>query len=285
MQGIGSIYRMFRRGILESDEEVAVSFVPGLPRFSSIPLVNIRFALKQAIRRHHLTQPQVDRLLEFARNTYYADRNWANLLRGADVPDRNGRLEEWLGNCDLKRRDAQTALRRVAKHLAQSPETCMRPRASRSPFVPTGNYRERPYAALDTKPTGQVMGSLAEYLLASGRYRSVLSKPIELHRYSTEFESVVNEIWADLSENNELDAAFFRWRAILEAEGEASRLGLTLTRSDLKHAELEIINSHGHTSWEDLEDNLKALPGFLDLTTAYRVSLAWAKRLKASLFS
>ncbi len=285
MRGIGSIYRMFRRGILESDEEVAVSFVPGLPRFSSIPLINIRFALKQAIRRHRLTQPQVDRLLECARDTYYADRNWAHLLREAEVPDRNGRLEEWLGSCDLKRKDAQTALRRLATHLARSPEACMRPRASRSPFVPTESHRERPYAALHAGPTAEVMGSLAGYLLASGRHRSVLTRPIELHRYSTEFESVVREIWADLSENNELDAAVFRWRAISAAEREAARLGLTLRRSDLEHAELEIIRSHGHASWQDLEAALKGLPGLLDLTTAHRTSLAWAKRLRASLFS
>src|SRR5512136_3136721 len=48
MVGIGEIYRMFKSGELESDDEVALVFDPESGLSLSEPLINIRFTLKRA---------------------------------------------------------------------------------------------------------------------------------------------------------------------------------------------------------------------------------------------
>ena len=47
MVGIGEIYRMYKSGELESDDEVALVFDPSRAWLSE-PLINIRFTLKRA---------------------------------------------------------------------------------------------------------------------------------------------------------------------------------------------------------------------------------------------
>ena len=48
MVGIGEIYRMYKSGELESDDEVALVFDPSSGLALSEPLINIRFTLKRA---------------------------------------------------------------------------------------------------------------------------------------------------------------------------------------------------------------------------------------------
>ena len=56
MRGLGSIYRLFRRGILLSDDEVALAFEPGGSyRSFSVPLINVRYALRHAVRKGRLS--------------------------------------------------------------------------------------------------------------------------------------------------------------------------------------------------------------------------------------
>ena len=51
MVGIGEIYRMYKNGELESDDEVALVFDPSSGLALSEPLINIRFTLKRRGRR------------------------------------------------------------------------------------------------------------------------------------------------------------------------------------------------------------------------------------------
>ena len=56
MAGIGKIYRMYKSGELESDDEVALVFDPSSGLALSEPLINIRFTLKRAEAGGHYQQ-------------------------------------------------------------------------------------------------------------------------------------------------------------------------------------------------------------------------------------
>jgi hypothetical protein len=57
VEGVGAVYRLFRRGALTSDAEVAVAFSPEPPyRPVSVPLVNVRYALSRCLRDRVLSR-------------------------------------------------------------------------------------------------------------------------------------------------------------------------------------------------------------------------------------
>lgn len=79
MTGIGEVYRMYKSGELESDDEVALVFDPESGYSLSEPLVNIRFTLRKAQDEGILDAPAHDALLSTARSVFYP---------GGHIPDR-----------------------------------------------------------------------------------------------------------------------------------------------------------------------------------------------------
>ncbi|NMO20533.1 hypothetical protein HPC49_28255 [Pyxidicoccus fallax] len=194
MHGVGAIYRLFRRGRLTSDDEVAVMFDPEGERPASLALVNVRHAVARALRQGHLTRPEAERLVRVAEETFYAERSWRTLVKKAGLADAS-RLEERLSGWDLKADDARRALRYLARQLASPPHRARgshakpakyeRPeepprkpsnaRGSRPGRTKPGRLtaqppRERsPDALAGLKPT-DVRRALARWHLVSGRY-------------------------------------------------------------------------------------------------------------------
>ncbi|NYT02214.1 MAG: TfuA-related McrA-glycine thioamidation protein [Methanosarcinales archaeon] len=123
MEGVGEIYRMYRSGELDSDDEVALTFDPlGLAPISE-PLVNIRFNLRLAREKGFIDAGSEEALLALAQSVYFPDRSYRRLIQDAEgrVPEeaRSG-FQEFLERerRDLKREDAQQALRRI-RELAE----------------------------------------------------------------------------------------------------------------------------------------------------------------------
>lgn len=77
MVGIGEIFKMFRDGLIEADDEVAVVHTesPDYKQLSE-PLVNIRKALTTATAREIISDGDAGRLLEIAKGLHYASRSW-----------------------------------------------------------------------------------------------------------------------------------------------------------------------------------------------------------------
>ena len=50
MIGVGGVFRLFRRGVLDCDDEVALSYCKETWRAVSEPLVNTRYGLRAAVR-------------------------------------------------------------------------------------------------------------------------------------------------------------------------------------------------------------------------------------------
>jgi len=81
MIGVGRIYEWYRDGVVESDDEVAVTFHPETLEPLSVPLVNMRTTLEYAMENGVLDPVLGDALLGIARSMYYPDRTYAAMVR------------------------------------------------------------------------------------------------------------------------------------------------------------------------------------------------------------
>jgi len=120
MVGIGEIYRMYKSGELESDDEVALVFDPSSGLALSEPLINIRFTLKRAREEGIIDTAAHDALLTSARSVFYPQRTYRTIVSQAgDTVDfeTRERFLVWVetGQCDQKREDAVAALEYIRK--------------------------------------------------------------------------------------------------------------------------------------------------------------------------
>jgi len=91
MIGVGRIYEMYRSGIIESDDEVAVTFDAETMEALSIPLVNLRMTVQAALDRGILTQDMASDVIDTARKIFYPDRNYRTII---DECIKNGVIAE-----------------------------------------------------------------------------------------------------------------------------------------------------------------------------------------------
>ena len=125
MVGIGEIYRMYKSGELESDDEVALVFDPSSGLALSEPLINIRFTLKRAQEEGIIGSVAHDALLAAARQVFYPQRTYRTIVSQAgDMLDARTRERflVWVetGQCDQKREDAVAALEYIRKIAGQN---------------------------------------------------------------------------------------------------------------------------------------------------------------------
>jgi len=127
MVGIGEIYRMYRSGELESDDEVALVFDPSSGLALSEPLINIRFTLKRARDEGIIDTRVHDALLASARSLFYPGRTYPAILSAAGGTV-NGKTQEafltWVtrGAVDRKREDTVAALEYIRKIAGGNPK-------------------------------------------------------------------------------------------------------------------------------------------------------------------
>jgi len=119
MVGIGEVYRMYKSGELESDDEVALVFDPETGLSLSEPLINIRFTFKEAERQGIITAPDHAVLLSAAQSVFYPQRTYGRIMAAAGAAitlETQERFLSWvkLHACDQKRDDAVEALRYIA---------------------------------------------------------------------------------------------------------------------------------------------------------------------------
>jgi hypothetical protein len=171
MLGVGTIYRLYRRGSLQSDDEVVVVHSPdGDYAAWSVPLINVRYALSRALHQGRLARREAERIVACAERMHFSERRWPVMLSNAEVLDPDGELHTMLSSLDLKREDAVRCLRTVARWLAQAPALSERPRRHGADFIPSELRRERDYDALAGLDREEVKRELGRWQLISGRY-------------------------------------------------------------------------------------------------------------------
>jgi hypothetical protein len=70
MIGVGKVYEWYRDGIIEDDDEVAVTTNPDTFKPVSSPMVNIRATLKAALDSDLISYTECKHLIEIAKNTH-----------------------------------------------------------------------------------------------------------------------------------------------------------------------------------------------------------------------
>jgi hypothetical protein len=118
MKGIGKIFQLFKNGIINADDEVAVTFTQDKNILQSEAMIDIRFNLFLAYRKGIITKPTKKRLVKIAKNIYFPFRNYEDIIRltQKQCPSIRVELENFrdyiLKNRDsLKARDAKKLLK------------------------------------------------------------------------------------------------------------------------------------------------------------------------------
>ena len=111
MIGVGEIFAMYRDGVLDADDEVALTYDPVTFRTLSDPLVNLRYALSLAVEAGVIGEEDSVGLIEQLRALYFPHRSCRALqaLCPALVPFFRDRSIP-----DLKREDARQLLSAMA---------------------------------------------------------------------------------------------------------------------------------------------------------------------------
>lgn len=120
MIGVGSVFRLFRRGVLDADDELALTYSKETWRPLSEPLVDTRYALRAAVRKGILTRNEAARIIAALRPYYFPERTRRLVLQLArDVVgrDRVQVLGEFLAAeaPHIKERDARLLLQRIGR--------------------------------------------------------------------------------------------------------------------------------------------------------------------------
>lgn len=114
MMGLGTIFEWYRDEIIDGDDEVALQYDHESDDFSPLsePLVNIRYALLDAVKDNCLSAERAEDAIAHIKQLYYADRSFKQLLdspvvRGLSQFDRE-RLANYLlaKQVNLKKIDA-----------------------------------------------------------------------------------------------------------------------------------------------------------------------------------
>lgn len=299
MMGVGSIYRLFRRGSLDSDEEVAVTFGPVNPHLLvSVPLVNVRYATRRLVRLKRMEPRQAEKILSSAKAIFYANRNWNSILQGAGIDDPDEQLKHALRAHDLKLIDATRAIKRAASLRHGRPEVFNQGGAGNTLFIPNSHIRERSHDALAGTSPEQVMPALWHWLLASGRLRRL---PLLMDLLPNQPKSLADSgtinvpaesfaspypkrAWEALQKAGELDAAVLRYRAIAMAASEARNAGSVPATRHRYLAGLEIAIEHGYPQWTTMRASLSSQAPLWALIEAFRDELSLAKCFREQLF-
>jgi hypothetical protein len=128
MEGVGTIFELYRDGMLEDDDEVAIAHGPAEVGFlaGSEAMVNIRQTLRKAEQVDIISTELRTALENIAKELFYPDRNYPVVLRSASergLPKAQlDQLRQWLpqNHVNQKRQDAVAMLRLMRQRLTQS---------------------------------------------------------------------------------------------------------------------------------------------------------------------
>jgi TfuA protein len=116
MIGLGEVFAMYRDGVIDSDDEVALTYEAETFKATSEPLVNIRFALAKAVKADLITQATSDEVLDTLKRLYFPLRSYQ---RVAEICPS---LREFLRceNLNVKANDARGLLRRIKQDIERT---------------------------------------------------------------------------------------------------------------------------------------------------------------------
>ncbi len=108
--GMGAIFEMYRDGMIDADDEVALTYDQDSYRSSSEPLINIRFALKAAALEGLIPESTADGLIREMKALYFPLRSYGLVVQM--FPQLKSFIEK--NGPNQKRDDAKLLLQTIA---------------------------------------------------------------------------------------------------------------------------------------------------------------------------
>ena len=184
LRGIGTIFRLYRRRILSSDDEVALVFADladdhsvelgsGLRPFQPLTaaLINVRFAARRGLASGRLTPLQAERLVSLAKDLHYSERLWPRLCDQTQIDQA---LIPWLEEQDLKASDARRALHTVRRWLKREPSLGRNAELSPDRWRLSEQARELGHAPLQGLDLRVLKKDWGRWIRISGQFRAYL---------------------------------------------------------------------------------------------------------------
>jgi hypothetical protein len=119
---LGIIARWYIKEVIDGDDEVAVLTHPTTHVALTVPMVNVRYVAWLARRRGILSREESAAFVERARDVFYMDRTWEDVVEAAPSSSRESirAIAETYG--DLKRIDATFGFRAFIRAMNLFPE-------------------------------------------------------------------------------------------------------------------------------------------------------------------
>ncbi|MDI6644379.1 MAG: TfuA-related McrA-glycine thioamidation protein [Methanobacteriaceae archaeon] len=122
MIGVGYVYKQYKSGAIESDDDVAVVFNPDNMQQLSESLISIKYNLEMAVKHGIITKDEFSGILRLLKSAYYPKRNY-NIIFNSNILDKTSSkdLKRFLdeNKVDVKTRDAIEVLNYI-KNLINS---------------------------------------------------------------------------------------------------------------------------------------------------------------------
>lgn len=177
--GLGRVFEMYRSGVIERDDEVAVLLDPLTHRAVTVPLVNVRFAVERLVRTGTLNHVDGRAIVDACASLHYTERTYPRILEQSALAGNRdvGDVITLLESFDLKRDDAQLLLETIGS--VTEPPT---PRPRRPTYVqrPSGDHkrvqeREGADAPILVWESGDVVSftSLVRFLKLTGKFEDL----------------------------------------------------------------------------------------------------------------
>lgn len=81
MVGIGRVFEWYRDSKVDGDDEVAMLYAPESMKAMSIPLINIRIAVSDAVAENVISNDNGKKLLTCLKHYYFPERTWELAFR------------------------------------------------------------------------------------------------------------------------------------------------------------------------------------------------------------
>jgi hypothetical protein len=121
MVGVGDVYRLYAQGVIDADDEVALTYNSETLEPLSAPLVNMRLALRAAVARGLTTAEFADAFIATAQALYYPDRSYRRVFQSLGSTPAEP-LTRFLSSQDAKRDDAIELLTQLRHYLSPAAE-------------------------------------------------------------------------------------------------------------------------------------------------------------------
>jgi hypothetical protein len=236
--GHGLIYRLYRRRVLGSEDEVAVTFMAERPwPAMTQPLVNMRIAIRRARRAGLFTKGEACALEQAALELPFQSRIWDTAAARAGITLSQER-RQMLSACDLKREDARSCCRWLA-HMLERGGIDAGPRRYSSALVGRMlQQRERGVDPLDGADHSKVRRAFRAWMRVSGA--------VDLETSAQADPACANP---------QTGASFMRFVAFRRAKALAAETGIRPGPVEIAEAGGEIAREHGHSCFDELLDS------------------------------